>query len=200
MYILKFEDYINESLWKKGIERSKTGEERREDVINTNVNEFTEVDLSDELPFVFADMDLVFDDMKVFTYDEMLSAVDYISKKSDWRIMTDEEMLKYFLDTSDPCESPTGNEYHAKSDLCCDVEKYGETNIYFKNNPSIKLSFPYDEKIDGSFWLIEKNPSSNKQKPMYSISMEEWTKNFVIMFCHRHKNCKNGIRLVKDKK
>ena len=55
-----FEEYINEGLWKSGIERSRTGIVRKEDELDipNNVKDLNEIDFCPALPFVFADKDL----------------------------------------------------------------------------------------------------------------------------------------------
>ena len=84
---------INEGLWKSGIERSKTGTERLEDKPNTNIEELKEIDLYDDLPFVFAD-----NDIKVNGESKMDGDVFWLCKKeiekSGWRVPTINDLEK----------------------------------------------------------------------------------------------------------
>ena len=98
--ILKFEDYIKEGLWSKGLERAQSGEERIGDKIDSNINELNGVDLG--LPFLIADEDLKVENKDEFTFDEMNHYRKMI-EKNGWRIPTikdlqdnlDKPFLKY---------------------------------------------------------------------------------------------------------
>ena len=83
---------MNESLWKSGIERSRTGQERKEDQLPpNNIKDFQEVDLCPDLSFVFADMDLELDGRKNIKPELFLHNLENIEKKG-WRLPTCQEL------------------------------------------------------------------------------------------------------------
>ena len=94
--IESFEDFkerIDESLWKSGIERSKSDIQRKEDKIITNVNQLEGVDLIPTLPFVFADIDLEFNgssDIQPEDYDKHKEEIE----KLGWRLPTIDDFEK----------------------------------------------------------------------------------------------------------
>lgn len=91
--IKKFDEFINESLWKKAIERSKTGEVRLGDRISSNIDELKPVDLGSDFPFVFADVDLIIEDKDRFNlnqYEDYMSGLNF----QGWRLPNYEDIKK----------------------------------------------------------------------------------------------------------
>ena len=111
--VLKFEDYIKEGLWSKGVDRSKTGEERSENKITSNIDQLKPVDLHDKLKLKFADDILIYGGKELFTEKEMLGIQDglleeynnrpgfnywYIPHESDIKDMLKIKSIKFSKD------------------------------------------------------------------------------------------------------
>ena len=90
-----FEEYINEGLWKSGIERSRTGIVRKEDELDipNNVKDLNEIDFCPELPFVFADKDLELNGEKKIPAGNFGEIEEKINKMG-WRLPTIDEILE----------------------------------------------------------------------------------------------------------
>ena len=76
-------------MWGPGIERSKTGQERLEDKVNTNIKELKEIDWG--LPFVIADSDLELNGSKNILMEDLKLHRDKI-EKLEWRFMTEDDV------------------------------------------------------------------------------------------------------------
>ena len=83
MMVLKFEEFINEGLWSKGIERSKTGEERMEEKIISNIDTLNGIDLGED--FLISDEYLSINGEDRFTLDEYRQYEEFIHSKG-WRL------------------------------------------------------------------------------------------------------------------
>lgn len=94
--ILNFDEYTNEGLVNKTLKRIRTGRERIEDVIKTNVDEYEEVDLG--LPFVFANVNLIVGGDDTFTFGELMKYMKVI-KKTGWRLLSPEDVKRHLLTT-----------------------------------------------------------------------------------------------------
>ena len=91
--LLDRDTFILEGIWSKGIERSKTGEIRRENIIpESNLDKITEIDLG--FPFVFASRNLKLNGRYEITYKEFLEFEDEINKHYGWRLPTEEDIKK----------------------------------------------------------------------------------------------------------
>ena len=95
---------INESLWSKGIERSKSGNERIEDRLqNTNLYNLKSIDLG--LSFLLSDNYFEIDGKNKFLGEELNELLPEI-KKTGWRLMT--------LDEVKELQEYIGNHNHSK--------------------------------------------------------------------------------------
>ena len=95
---------INESLWSKGIERSKSGNERIEDRLqNTNLYNLKSIDLG--LSFLLSDNYFEIDEKNKFLVEELNELLPEI-KKTGWRLMT--------LDEVKELQEYIGNHNHSK--------------------------------------------------------------------------------------
>ena len=72
---------INEGMWSKTFDRARTGDERIENKIITNIDEIKPVELHDKLKLRFADDILIYDNKDIFTEKEMLELQDGFLKK-----------------------------------------------------------------------------------------------------------------------
>lgn len=97
MKILNFDEFtVNEGFINKTLKRVRTGEERIEDKITTNIDEFSEIDLG--FPFVFADRVLEVDGKDMMTNLELMSYMKTINKKNTgWRLLTRDDIYNNFL-------------------------------------------------------------------------------------------------------
>ena len=79
--ILKFNDFIEEGFLSKTINRSKSGEERKEDMISSNIDQLKPIEIHNKLDIKFADDILIYNNKDVFTEKEMLELQDGFIKK-----------------------------------------------------------------------------------------------------------------------
>ena len=83
---------IQEGFLSKTINRSKSGEERIEDKIQTNISEMKEVDMGN--PYLnFADIDLEINGENMFTWEEYLKYKKYI-ESTEWRLPVVNSLFK----------------------------------------------------------------------------------------------------------
>lgn len=94
MLVKKYSEFVGEGFVNKTLKRTRLGDERQEDKISTNIDQFKEVDLG--FDFVFADRNLVINGEEEMTYKELLSYYDYL-KTTGWRPITDIELKKSLL-------------------------------------------------------------------------------------------------------
>lgn len=78
---------INEGMWKSGVNRAKSGELRKEDVTNTNIDKFEEINLGAFCPFYVASQDLTIDDEHKITFTTWKEYREQI-RKTGWRMPT----------------------------------------------------------------------------------------------------------------
>lgn len=89
--VKKYSDFIAEGLWKSGVNRAKSGEEREENKIRSNISELKPVNACNEFPFLFADDDFIVDGNKnTFTWHEVEQLKPYF-EKNGWRLIGDDE-------------------------------------------------------------------------------------------------------------
>ena len=173
---------INEGLWSKGIERSKTDNERIEDKIDSNIDELIPVDLG--FPFLIADKDFKIKDEKYhwFSYDDMKKYLKYF-KKHGWRLLTNNEIKEYFLDETQ----------HKKSEIILKFKANGgnKFSFFLQNYPNkneVELSL--DAWYGINYWI---NDDSTIVKFLNNAHGTD------IRLLEIDKTDKCHIRLVKDK-
>lgn len=89
--VKKYSDFIAEGMWKSGVNRAKSGEEREENKIHSNIRELKPVNVCNELPFLFADGDFIVDGNKnTFTWHEVENLKPHF-EKNGWRLMRNDE-------------------------------------------------------------------------------------------------------------
>lgn len=99
MKILSFDEYVNEGLINKTLKRVRTGTERTENKIRSNIEDLKPVDLG--LPFLIADDDFELPDNEHnwFTWDAV-EELKSTFRSNGWRLPTKEELKKYINDES----------------------------------------------------------------------------------------------------
>lgn len=88
--IKKFEDFVNEGLWKSGIERSKSGEERLEDKVNSNIKDLKPVDIGQN--FLISDKPLELNGSNMIDARDFIENYQDYFKKHDWRMLTSDDI------------------------------------------------------------------------------------------------------------
>ena len=183
------EKKLNEGLWSKGIERSKTGEERLGDVIDSNVKELKPVDLG--FDFLFADQNLIIEGNDRFTYADLKPYLEYIHKHG-WRLMTKDEAIEASELTpkhGDILFSPYVGKYLGKSALGIKAS-LGDETLWL---PFI-ISQPYtDYLIDGE----EKGHELCWRISKYSKESHGRFQSCGVGYVHNKRT--PVVRLVKDK-
>lgn len=186
-HIKSFSEFINEGFIGKTLNRYKSGEERIEDKVNSNINTLEGIDLG--LPFLIADTDLIINDKQSFTYEEMLKHVKFIESKG-WRVPTDKDIdklrndIKYDMDYDRRSQyiiltsNETQKEVRFHNDL-----SYMETQFYW-----LYESYKWNEQLGRKIlhaWFVEIDGYS-PEKP-HRIGYTDYT------------STSYRIRLIKDK-
>lgn len=82
--VKKFNEFINEGFLSKTVNRAKSGEERIEEKVNSNLSELEEIDMG---VAIFADKDVIINDKDKFTRSEMESYIPFF-EKNGWKVLT----------------------------------------------------------------------------------------------------------------
>ena len=165
-----FKNELNEGLWSKGINRSKTGEERLEDKLNSNIKNLKEIDLG--LPFLIADDDLTIQHIDEFTHSDMERYKEFVESHG-WRFPTCEELQDYI--NSDFLEYTDGN----------------DSMVIFSKKTKQSVTFNKDTKFKSMHWCV----SDNEVKWVISGQFACCSMFYVEI----HDGVTYHIRLIKDK-
>lgn len=194
---------INEGMWKSGINRAKSDEERLEDKLNTNIKTLKTVDMGSNagVNVLFADQDLEIDGRTSFTYDEMKSYIPYIEKQG-WRIPTYDEMHSFFMNCL-----ITINYRRFKINELIRLEEFDDdvffeiesvetgNSLYFPLRKSNIQTWRYNLE---QYWLLIPDKDDKKRYGIITIAPERVT-TFAITTSFRDSVTKLRIRLVKDR-
>lgn len=187
--ILKFDEFINESLWKKGIERSKTGDVRLESKVNSNIDELKPVDLGSDFPFVFADVDLIIDDKDRFNsnqYEDYKSGLNL----QGWRVPTSTD-IKHVMKGFEKLDYQT-QEIH--------VERLPRKKVWGtseETGESLEFILPI---IHGEYYMLGDSQYSPDSKICDVWHVGESLNNSFGKLNTSTITYKKPIRLIKDKK
>ena len=201
---------INESLWSKGIERSKSGNERIEDRLqNTNLYNLKSIDLG--LSFLLSDNYFEIDEKNKFLVEELNELLPEI-KKTGWRLMT--------LDEVKELQEYIGNHNHSKRYIKSDnynleYEKDKLKPYPWGDREGFSLKSVYDKpefiitdkKTNQHFfgYLSGRTSSSNSiwveksYSIIFQIPREDMLSCELIEAVEERQMYKSFIRLVKDK-
>lgn len=149
----KYFSQMNESLWKSGINRAKTGEERIEDKINSNISSLNGIDLG--FNFLIADDTLEIEDERVFTLDDIKKYKDVIAKYG-WRLMTVEECQLIAYNSRFKVEN--GGKYNTMEFLVIESKKN-------KNSVSYNITATGAKK----FYWVDPDENSSTKALMFSF-------------------------------
>ena len=179
---------VNEGLWSKGFERSKTGEERIENKIQTNIETMDVVDIGHPI-YVFADKDLEVEGEEMFVYKNYLEVKDYLNSKG-WEIPETSDLMSCFvLDKLDYEVVEHDDDTYTISGTS---NKTGET-----------LSFTIDDNYRYMRYMCEL-PKNTKDKYVKSTCIGSWeiSRNYKFNIFSKSSNTVSlfKIRLVKRKK
>lgn len=196
--LLTFEEYIKEGLWSKGVDRSKSGEERLENKVVLNTNEFKEIDLG--FPFVFANIDLTVDGDEKITWLKF-EDIKLQIERTGWRLPGWHELKKLlFKFAGNPPELNDDLNVYTKYEM-------NKTFVYVKSKKTDEmLEFVIDNPYGQSYWCgydktsLEKNSALIKNARIMRINDPKYAYNGMLFsFENEDKNEKLKIRLVKDK-
>lgn len=190
---------INEGLWSKGVHRTKSGYERLEKKVHTNISNFKEVDLG--FPFVFADINLEINGDEKMTWYDVENYKNQIIREG-WRLITWDEVSKYLL------ENKFGEVNH---DLIIDTKSdLNGTDIYIKSKTTNKiLSLYIDNPYGQSYWCdwgkrdserVDVNELKNARTLRVHDPKYAYEGVNIFSMENENKNEKIKVRLVKDKK
>ena len=190
---------INEGFLSKTLSRVKSGEERLEDRIESNIDEFEEIDLG--FPFVFADRNLVINGEDKFTWEDFESYRSYIEMQG-WRLPNFEELPKCFFRSRYPDRLHDYITY-----------KYDKGKVYFESKKGIDVLEIYiDNPYGQDFWCdwipefdnvenkIKRGVDSQNARGWGVASWRYVQGNNPVDFNNYNKMKKLSIRLIKDKK
>lgn len=88
---------MGKGFWKSGIQRAKSGDLRKEDVLNTNINKFTEIDLGKFCPFYISSQNLILDNEEYISFEKWRENKKQI-EKTGWRMPTYREWRDIILE------------------------------------------------------------------------------------------------------
>ena len=183
---------INEGLWKSGIERSRKGDIRREDELQTNIRQLHEIDLGVS-SCVFADDDLDIEEETKMTPEKFYKKYYEKILKTGWRLPTVDEMDELF-------DTGIEKEYEIKDNTG------KELTITFKSPTTNKfIDFNVERRSHYDFMTFDKDEYKNLPMPvtvfrLFDPVMTETAKSPVIGISKSLKVFDCHIRLVKDKK
>ena len=197
--IPKFEDFLKEGFLSKTYDRYRTGEDRLEDKIITNISKFKEIDMG--FPFVFADIDLEVNGNDKFTWDEIMQYQEQINK-TGWRMVGWCEFRDNFMKSR-----------HLPSELSNDLtSKYeyelNNFTIYIKSKITKNtLEFFVNNKYGQNYWCIDDYvttskyaSNNNNTQRVFRVSAPEYGYKGMILSCENESvDRKVKVRLVKDK-
>ena len=175
----------------RSLNRNKSGEERIENKITSNINDLVEVDLG--LPFYFADKDLIVDKSDNFQKEDVLRLLNHF-EKNGWRLPTKKDFFNNVV-------SEKNDGTIIMDFLFRKREGKNEFYLELKGNGN-KIELPFESRLatfywlgDDIFekdciklWLIENGLSTTKIKLVVVCD--------VPFFVERNKM---KIRLIKDK-
>ena len=196
--IPNFKEYIKEGLWSKGIERSKTGEERLGDKLVTNIDQLNWIDLG--FDFLISDVNFEIDGNEKITYIELENAFSHIKSKG-CRVPGWHELKSSLLKSQGtPLELYDWLKVYTKS------EQRG-THVYLESDKTHKkVEFYIDNPYGQSYWCrydktsLEKNSASIQNARIMRINDPKYAyEGMLFSFENEDKNEKLKVRLVKDK-
>ena len=215
-----FEEFVNERLFKSSIDRIKSGEVRLEDSIG-NLHQLKEVNLSDDLSFVFSDAYFILDDEDEMTIDNFYKIYDTV-KESGWRLMNKNDLTEFQKYIGNHNKS---SKYRYTSELSYDFKfnsldfkpsPWGQKGFVFASSNKKPIITIKDKKTDNEidFYSGAYSTSYNSHLielpehfKLYTFNFEIRTEN--VLFCKKVDNSlrtakdnelKYLIRLIKDKK
>lgn len=181
---------INEGFLSKTINRSKTGEARIEDRIDSNISDLKEVDFG--LSFVFADKDLLIDGKCIIKYDIIKEHLNGVFKSTGWRLPNMDELtdalnsveIEYHTDHTGK------NSFRTISGTC---KKTGETLSFSDISPVYASPYLIDYEQDCDF-------DKNKSVRTWVIGSTDPETTPFGRFKIGPRTFPYRIRLIKDKK
>ena len=185
--VLKFEEYLNEGLWSKGLERAQSGAEREEVKIHSNIDTLKGIDLG--LPFLISDDYLYINGDEKTSFDEYDEKYRTYVESKGWRLPNRDDIGKLKAHTNP-----------FKPQIIFDATgKNGVKTVYMtgeKTNETVKFNFK-----DGSIFMwCDYHPKDNEKSKKDPIG-ELWT--CTRQEIERHNGSKSKpqfLRLIKDKK
>lgn len=185
--IKKFDEYIKEGMWKSGIERAKSGEERLGELLESNINELKPIDLLPSLNFcVASDLLFIEDKFQMDADDWKTPKVSKLIKKFGWRIMNEGDLLSLenFKSEFNVTKMLTGErvvvramrlgtifEEWAIVDISTPLSD-GKVHMHFPNTTLLLTLGDTDERVgsfyftnSGGFFSIEKAANYSRKYP-----------------------------------
>lgn len=139
---------VNEGFLSKTLNRAKTGEERKEDKINSNIDELKTIDLG----YVqFADVDIEIEGKTEFSFYEMVKYNEYFNKHG-WKVFDFDTALKLIKDEN------IGRSVNEDKNV-----------VLYNKNTNEKVEFviacPADDTAEYCWWLDNLHSKSTKREP-----------------------------------
>lgn len=193
-HVLKYKDFVNEGLWKSGVERAKSDTIRREDMETTNLLNIREVDLG--LSFYIADRLLSKDVSPLFKKKNMNKILKQIETEG-WRLPTKKD-IEELIKNSSSFENKGATIYHADDTIIegCVGELYTAWEIKSKltsnyahifGTKEFESNLMIDEK--NMMWVVGCKDSACNDTPFHSKLLKSNVADDALLF----------VQLVKDK-
>lgn len=202
--IKKFQEYISEGLWKPAIQRTKSGEKRIGDRMNSNISNMVAIDVG--MKIEIADIDLEIEGEEQFTWGHLYEVYDQVLKLG-WRLPTKSEIdriLSKFIFYSERTDddkkliyfkSKKNQVRDIKVDMCVLDKEYRDSGVRYWFEPikgmkeEYKSSSPYKDDTDWS------------RRILYIATFLRWgsLRDTSIIFPDKPETMKCRVRLVRDK-
>ena len=201
MRVLKFNEFVGEGLWSKGIVRSKTGDERLEKKVTFNINDIKPVDLGGDV--LIADIDLTINGEEEITWEELQDIKRQI-EKTGWRIPDwDEIRFLFHKDKHLPPKMRDDITVHTK-------DENGGVIVYVQSQKTKEtVTFPLDNPYGCFYWceytsedmkrLEKENRVPNTGRVMRVNDPKYSYYEALITFANADKKEKGKVRLIKRK-
>lgn len=181
--ILLFEDFT------KLYKRWNKGNVRKEDEFNSNIYDLHCIDLGSNFNILFADKDLIVNNVDKFTNYELTNFLSKIEKEG-WRLPTYAEIQKMFYGGTQP-PKPNKN-------LTFDwiPKKYG---IVYSPENDETITFNTDKKFGEDYWCDPETPNDRATSRGFEVGEPSSYYGCLIRTNNFNKDEYCKIRLIKDK-
>ena len=186
--ILRFKDYIKEGFLSKTINRSKSGEERIEDKIHSNIDKLKGIDIG--LSFLISDDFLEITDQEKISFDDYNQKYRNFIEKKGWRLPNRDDITEI-------------NKMIHSTDIVVDrkISMGGDkmyTYVSHRRKPDIVVKFVFTDDDNRFMWLDYHPKDSEKSKENIIGELWTWREKYISRH-NGYTKREQRLRLIKDK-